>query len=251
MDYGQGRPGPRRSGAVAAVAVLLALPLALPARAGAEQERPRVIAVGGEGEVATRPDRARLQLGVTHTSLELHAAENEVNRIVRAYIVEARHLGVKEEQLSTTGAAVQPEYVWDEQQRSNRLVGYRVSRDIALLVTDLDKLGAHLLAATKVGINQVQPPQLESSRAKELQGQALVKAAQDAQAKARLLADALAVKLGGVRSIGENLQGQPLPMVKTMAMRSEAVADGNAEMGLQAGEIRYRATVSAEFDLLP
>lgn len=213
-------------------------------------ERPRFVAVSGDGEVSAVPDRARLQLGVTQLSADVATAEAEVNKVVRAYLAEAKKLGARDEQITTTGVSIQPEYVWDEKERRNQLTGYRVSRDIEVRIASLDKLGAFLLAATKSGVNQVQPPQLESSKAKDLENQALAAAAKDAQAKAALLASTLGVKLGGVRSIAENGASPPVPMVKAMAMRSEA-ADGNAQMGISTGEIRVSASVNAEFDLAP
>lgn len=211
---------------------------------------PRTIAVAGQGEVAVAPDRARLRVGVFQVSPDLAAAQTEVNKVVRAYLVELKALGTKESNISTAGFSIQPEYVWDEKENLQRLTGYRVSRDIEVLVENLDKLGDYLLRATKAGVNQMQPPQLESSKAKDIQQQALVKATQDAQAKAKLLADTLGVKVGPVRTISAGDSYAPAPMPKmAMAMRSDA--GGNSEMGLLTGEIRYSASVSAEFDLIP
>lgn len=211
---------------------------------------PRTIAVAGQGEVAVAPDRARLRVGVFQVSPDLAAAQTEVNKVVRAYLVELKALGTKEANISTAGFSIQPEYVWDEKENLQRLTGYRVARDIEVLVENLDKLGDYLLRATKAGVNQVQPPQLESSKAKDIQQQALVKATQDAQAKAKLLADTLGVKVGPVRTISAGDSYSPAPMPKmAMAMRSDA--GGNSEMGLLTGEIRYSASVSAEFDLIP
>jgi len=34
-------------------------------------------------------------------------------------------------------------------------------------------------------------------------------------------------------------------------MRADVAPEGNAEMGLQTGEIRYQASVSAQFEMLP
>jgi len=210
----------------------------------------RHVAVSGQGEVAVLPDRARVRMGVTQVSADLLAAETKVNTVVRAILTEARALGLKDEHVNTTGVSIQPEYVWDEKERNNRLVGYRVSRDIEALVTDLSKLGDVMLRATKAGVNQVQPPQLESSKAREVQQQALVKAAQDAQARAKLLAETLGVKLGAVHTISAHESGPQPPMPKmVMAMRAEADS-GNAEMGMNAGEIRYSASVNAEFELI-
>ena len=226
----------------------LAFTAALAAQADAPPRR--TVSVSGEGEVSVKPDRARLLLGVDQLSPEVKTAEAQVNKIVRAYLTEAKNLGAKDEQISTTGVSIQPEYIWDEKERQQRLTGYRVRREIAVLITDLDKLGDFILRATKVGVNQVNPPQLESSKSKDIENQALVKAAEDARARARLLAETLGAKLGPVRSVSSQNAGPPPPiMMKSMAMRSES-ADGSAEMGISLGEIRYRATASAEFDLL-
>ena len=226
--------------------------LIFPAGALAHEDHPplRSVSVSGEGEVAARPDRARLLMYVDRLTPDVKAGESEVNKVVRAYLAEARSLGAKEEQLSTTGVSIQPEYVWDEKLRQQKLAGYRVRREIAVVVNDLEQLGEFILRATKVGVNQINPPMLESSKAKEIQRQALVKAADAAKSKAQLLAETLNAKLGPVRCISANDTNVPPPMqMKEMAMRAQS-ADANAEMGISLGEIRYRADVSAVFDLL-
>lgn len=216
-----------------------------------EPPPPRSVSVSGSGEVSTRPDRARLSLGVDQLSADVKSAEADVNKVVRAFLAEAKALGAKDDHVQTTGASIRPEYAWDDKARQQKLVGYRVRREISVLVTDLDKLGDFLLRATRSGVNHVNPPALESSRARDLENQALVKAAEDARDRARLLAQTLGVKLGAVRSVSAHQSGPPPPvMMKAMAMRADAES-GNAEMGIALGEIRYQAQVQAEFDLSP
>lgn len=230
--------------------VLASLLLTAPALR-AEEPSHRHVAVTGEGEISVMPDRARLRMGVTRVNEDLSAAETEVNKTVRAYLAAAGKLGVKEEHLNTTGVSINPEYVWDEKTRNNRLVGYRVSRDIEVLVLKLEQLGDLVMRATQAGVNQVQPPQLEYSKAREVQQQALVKAALDAQARAKLLAETLGMKLGPVHQLNASENAPTPPMPKVMMMRAEATSDGgNQEMGLNAGELRYGASVNAEFELL-
>lgn len=234
----------------------LLLPLALlstPLAAHDDPMQRRSVSVSGEGEVMARPDRARLALAADAFNAELKTAEAQVNKVVRAYLAEVKALGIKDEHISTTSVTINPEYVWDEGARNNRLTGYRARRDIEVVVIDLDKLGDYLLRATKVGINHVQPAVLESTRATELKRQALVKATQDARAKAQLLADTLGVKLGAVHSIMAQDSFTPPPMPMPMkAMRMEAAQDsGNAEMGVTPGEIRFSSSVQADFDLTP
>lgn len=222
------------------------------AQAPHPDQPPRVVIVSGEGEVTAAPDRAQLSLAVFAVAAELRTAETQVNGIVRAYVTEARKLGASDAQISTASLSIQPEYVWDERSRRQKLTGYRVRREIRIVVTDLDRIGDFLLRATQAGVNQVQAPQLESSKAAELRRQALAKAAEDARANAELLATTLDARLGAVRTIHASEIAAPPPVpFKAMVMRANAAEEsgGNEEMGFQAGEIRFSATLQVEFDL--
>jgi hypothetical protein len=233
----------------APLALMLLVPLAGWAHDEAGQNR-RMVSVSGQGEISVKPDRARVSMGIEAFNAELKAAEGEVNKVARAFLAETKSLGIAEADLSTTGVTINPEYAWIEQTRTQKLTGYRASRQIEVLARDLDRLGDLILRATKAGVNRVSPPQLESSRAKDLTNQALVKAAEDARAKAKLLAETLGAKLGAIfRVSAMDAAPQPPVMYKVMAMRAEA-ADGNTEMGINTGEIRYNANVSADFELL-
>lgn len=235
---------------------LLPVALLLSAAAhAADAPQPRIVAVDGEGEVSTQPDRARLNLAADALDPDLKTAESQVNGIVRAYLAEARALGATDKEISTAGISINPEYVWDDKAKKQKLVGYRARRDIAVTVSNLDKLGDFVLRATKVGINHVSTPVLESSQADALSKQALAEAATDARDKAKLLADTLGMKLGPVRTLRANNSETrpPVPMVmmaKAAAYSEADSAGGNSEMGFAGGEIKYKASASAEFDLL-
>lgn len=215
-------------------------------------EQRRSVSVSGQGEVSVKPDRARLSVAVDRINQEPQAAEAEVNKVVRAYLAELRKLGLTEAQISTAGISLNPEYVWDEALRQNRITGYRARRDIQLVVEKLDLVGDLILSATRSGINQVSPPSLESSQGKALSRKALVAAVEDARSKAKLVADTLGVKLGAVRMVSAQDGDIPRPvMAKAMMMRADAANEsGNAQMGFEAGEIKVNASVQAEFDLL-
>lgn len=211
---------------------------------------PPTIAVSGHGEVTTLPDRARVTLAVDALSNEVKTAEGEVNAVARRALDEFKALGIRSEDIATSGTALQPEYVWDEKARRQVLTGYRARRELQVVVRNLEQLGDVLLRATKAGFNQVNPPALESSRAAELEREALAKAAQDALAKADALAQALGVKRGTARIVRESGGNPPPVMYKAMAARAEAAFDsGNQEMGLSTGELRIGADVQVEFDL--
>ncbi len=230
---------------VAALALSLGASLA-----HAEENYPPTIAVSGHGEVSTTPDRAQLALAVDNVDRELAQARGNVDGVVRKYLDALAKLGIKASDISTTGVSLQPEYVWDEAGRKQTLVGYRARRDIRIVVRNLDQLGDLILRATDAGVNQINPPLLESSKAEALGREALATAARDAQIKAETLAKSLGVKVGSARVVRESGGNAPPMMVKAMAMRGgEAFDSGNQQMGLSAGEIRITADVQVEFDL--
>lgn len=232
--------------------LLLPLILLTAAPVHAEELR-RSVNVSGQGEISAKPDRARLTVAIDTANIQLRKAEEETNRIVRAYLTELKTLGLKDEQISTAGVSINPEFTWDDKTRQQRLVTYHARREIDLRIDDLQLVGDVILRATAAGINQVNPPVLESSKAKELSRQALVKATEDAHSKAQLLADTLGVKLGAIRSLSANDNPSPPVMYKAMAMRAmaaDAAPSGNEQMGFTTGEIKYSANVNADFDLI-
>ena len=211
----------------------------------------RAVTVSGQGEVSAAPDRARLSMAVEETSPDLKAAQAKVNTVVRSYLTQARVLGAKDEDISTAGLSINAEYDYSNPKGGRKFLGYHVTRSIEVVVRDLDKIGDYLQRATDAGINNVSNPQLESSKADELQRQALAKAALDAQAKARVLADTLGVKLGAIHTISASSEASPPPgpQPRMMMMAKAADAGGNDQMGFAAGEIRFRSSLVAEFDL--
>jgi uncharacterized protein YggE len=232
-----------------ALAALLLCSAAVQADAAAPDRRS--VTVSGQGEVSAAPDRARLSMAVEQTDPDLKAAQARVNGIVRAYLAQARALGARDEDISTAGLSINAEYDYSSN-KGRKFLGYHVTRGIGVVVRDLDKIGDYLQHATDAGINNISNPQLESSKADELQRQALAKAALDAQAKAKALADTLGVKLGTVHTLNASAEAirPPGPQPRMLAMAATAPS-GNEDMGFAAGEVKYSSTLTAEFDLVP
>lgn len=195
---------------------------------------------------------AKLAMVAQTTDTDLQAAQKKVDKIVRKYVARAKALGIEKNDLSTAGYSVRPQYDYVKGERKFR--GYHVSRDIRLTVRNLNKIGDYLEAATQVGVRQVSSPQLQSSEASKYRLQALAKAAKDAQAQARTLAQALDVQLGAPHSISTvgTPPMRPMPM-RAMAVSSTAKSapSGNEQMGFHAGLVEYKARVNATFNLNP
>jgi uncharacterized protein len=183
----------------------------------------RSVNVSGRGEVSATPDRARLSMSVEITKPDLRVAQAEVNRIVRDYLTQLNALGIKDDDLSTAGLSIRAEYDYSAKTGSRKFVGYHISRRIEIVIRELDKIGDVLLRATDAGINNVSDPALESSKADELQRQALAKAAEDARVKAKVLADTLGVKLGPIHTLNANTEYTPPPLVQTGRFKTTSI----------------------------
>ena len=230
------------------LAGLLAL-AALSGRAMAEGPPVRSVAVTGSGEVAAEPDLARVTLGVEARKPTMAEARAEVAVVVDRVLGLTRSLKIDPKQVNATRVNVQPEYSWNEKDRKRVLLGYLVGRQVEVEVRDLDQLGPLLERAVDAGVNQVSDPQLDSSRRKALEREALTKAVQDARLNAETLATAAGVKLGPVRTLNGQSSSVPVPMYRGRAVAMATASDAPAET-YQAGEMKFSASVSAEYDLL-
>ena len=212
-------------------------------------ERPRIVSTTGQGEVSAQPDMARVTLGVDARRKTLAEARAEVTAAIDRLLALTRELKIDPKYVNATRLQVRPEYTWSEQGKKQVLQGYYVGRQVEVELRDLDQLGPLLERAVTAGANQVGDASLDSTRRKELERQAMTLAVQDAAANAGTLAQAAGARLGPVRSLNASPSPPPMPMYRMVAMADAAPAPP-AESTYVAGEMRFAATVSAEYDLV-
>ena len=212
-------------------------------------ERPRIVSTTGQGEVSAQPDMARVTRGVDARRKTLAEARTEVTAAIDRLLALTRELKIDPKYVNATRLQVRPEYTWSEQGKKQVLQGYYVGRQVEVELRDLDQLGPLLERAVTAGANQVGDASLDSTRRKELERQAMTLAVQDAAANAGTLAQAAGARLGPVRSLNASPSPPPMPMYRMVAM-ADAAAAPPAESTYVAGEMRFAATVSAEYDLV-
>lgn len=223
--------------------------VALPMTAAiGEEARPRTASVTGQGEVAAEPDLAYVTLGVESRQPTMAQARADVSATVERVLALTKSLKIDPKLVNSTRVQVQPEYSWNEQDRKRVLLGYMVSRQVQVELRDLEQLGALLERAVDAGVNQVNDPVLDSSKRKELEREAMTRAVQDARLNAETLARAAGVKLGAVRALNASSSGPVVPMYKSRVMMADAA--GAPEASYQPGDMKFSASVSAEYDLL-
>ena len=210
----------------------------------------RLVSVTGSGEVKAQPDMAYVTLGVEARRPTLAEARAEVNATVERLLALTRELKIEPKFVDSTRLQVQPDYRWDEKSSSQVLLGYVVSRQVDVELHDLDRLGTLLEKSVSAGVNQVGGARLDSSRRKELERAALTQAVDDARLNADALARAAGAKLGPVQSLSAS-GAMPVPMYaeRAMSVAAAPMADA-AEKSYQSSEMKFTASVSAQFALL-
>ncbi|NNC78159.1 MAG: SIMPL domain-containing protein [Woeseiaceae bacterium] len=207
----------------------------------------QTVSVSGSGVVTAPADRAVVHMSVVSRSKDLDSAQSGAAKVTAAVLAMTDKLGIDKKKVDTTGATVRPDYRWNRETEEQELRGYIAERQMTVKVDDLDKLGKLVEGAVGAGVNQVSPPQIDSTRRDEAHREALSLAAKDAQANANVLAESLGAKLGKPISISDSSSTPPPPMphmrMATASMESDGAATYNA------GDLTFTATVNVVFAL--
>jgi uncharacterized protein YggE len=208
----------------------------------------RTVSVTGTGRVSATPDRATVHMSIVSRANELAAAQAGTAKVTATVLSLTDELDIERNKVDTTGATVRPDYRWNRETEQQELRGYIAERQMNIKVDDLDSLGKLIEGAVAAGVNQVSPPQLDSSKREAMHREALAKAAIDARANAKVLAETLGAELGDPVSISDGgvAPRPPVPQLRmaTAAMESDSAATYNAS------DLTFIATVAAVFELV-
>jgi len=202
----------------------------------------RWISVTAAGQASVTPDMAVVSFAVTGTGKELGATRDDVNARSSSVLARLRELGIAEVDLNAPDVMVQPEY---DYRKGQRLIGYRVVRQMVASVRDLDRLGDVLDGVVGAGANEVHGAQMKSSDPSAAEHGALRQATAAARAKAVVLAEAAGVTLGDVMRLEEllDVNGPPMPQMRMMAEAESA--DVQTEVAI--GDLTVRCDIRAWF----
>lgn len=238
----------------AAALLLMSLPAFSQAGRTPDAERgPPVLTVSASADVAIEPDQAVVRLGVTAEAPDAGEAQNQVNTIMAAVIDAVAAVDIPERALRTEGLTLYPVYR-DNRPRPNdedtgpRISGYQASNVISIEVTDLGRIGEVVDAAIRAGANQLQGITFSARRDAGARADAMRLAVEEARLSADALADALGMRIAGVREVvagGYDVR-PPMPFrgeqLRTMDMASTPV---------QPGDVEISASVTVTYELAP
>jgi hypothetical protein len=161
----------------------------------------------GDATVSTKPDIAFLSVGVESLKPTASAAQKDLASQAAKLIARAKSLGIADQDISTEGYSVSPNYVGS----GATIDGYQASEQIQLKWHTVDTVGAALdslvqeggATLVSVGFGLVNPAAAE--------GAARALAIADARSRAQAMADAAGVKLGQVIRVSDlSTDGTPI-----------------------------------------
>ena len=229
------------------LAIILTLMLLLPCFALAEEAVAvadgATITVTGSASVTLRADYARISVGVSTKAATVDEATAQNNLTIHAVITALKDFGVAEDDITTNSYSVFAEY--DYLTGEQRLTGYNVTNQLTVIIRDMEHIGATLDKATAAGANNIYNIEFLSTKADEAQDEATAYAVQDAVRKARLLAEAAGLELGGIVSITESTSGV---YVTARSYESKIAADA-AGNSILPDNASVSASVTMVFEL--
>ena len=206
-----------------------------------EQES-KIISVSGNGILYTSPDIGWFTVAVSTRAGTASEAEQENNDVISSVISALENAGIPEDDIRTTDFSLSPIYQNSgEDGRAPILVGYQARHTINVTVNDLSQIGKLLDLAISAGANEVGGLYfgLSKPKAEQAQSQALQMAVEDANAKAKGIADAMGVKLVGPISINYGSYYYE-------TVRAE-LAGAPKETPIMPGQLQYSVNVQVNY----
>ena len=212
----------------------------------AEEIKPPIISVSGDGFVEVAPDRAIISVGVVtrdKNSASVQAANAKAASSVINSIVD---LGIERKNISTGNYSFNPIYRYND--GKNFLEGYEATNSVTIIVDDLNLVGKIIDAALSHGANQVNSLNFGLRDKKIHENEAIRLAITDARRKAEVAASALGKTIVGVRNVSINSSSVITPRNAKLA-RGTANDSINVETPIESGTVQCSANVHVEFEI--
>ncbi len=256
-------------GAIGVIAIaILAYAGFIYARAYSESIQPssfRNFAVSGEGKVTTIPDIAKFSFSViTQGGKDIVAAQDENTKKVNAIIGFIKAKGVDAKDIMTQQFSIDPRYQYYDCSRIMTqssgtaprpcpppdIVGYTVTQTAMVTVRDFAKIGDILSGASQQGANSISQLSFTIDDPIKSEKEARQKAIEQAQDKARAVAQTGNFSIGKLLSIEESGY-MPTPMYGIGGMAKMSFADSAAPVApsVEPGSQEIKVSVTLRYEI--
>lgn len=221
----------------------------------------KTITVDGMGKISAKPDLARVSLSVVSTGPTVKAVTEDGNKKMTAVIDQMKSLGVKAEDIQSTGYYLNPEYDYNQPviydtkigtpvSKAPKIIGYSLTQSVDVKVRDLTKTEDVIDKGTAVGANQVGSLSFDIDDASKVKNQAREIAFQKAREKAEMMAKAAGVKLGSVVTFSEGYNGgYPVPYANFAVKSMDASGGESVAPSIEPGSQELNISVSVTYEI--
>jgi uncharacterized protein YggE len=241
--------------------ILLVFAIALFASSALAQntvDRP-LITVSGQAEMRVPPDEVVFTLGVESIDKDVLAAKKKTDESVKAVFALAKDNKVNADDVQTSYISVQPKYNTDDFEygevprgMKRVLVGYAVSKTIAIRLKDISRFDPLLSDVLRAGVTKVKDVEFRDSQIRKHRDQARAMAIKAAQEKASLLAREIGQTIGPAFSITEGVVGRystSNAMQNSTSVISGELSSSESDSAIAPGLISVTAQVTVSFRL--
>jgi hypothetical protein len=205
------------------------------------------INVSGEGRIKVTPDEAIITLAIENSGKDAIEVKKKNDEIVDKVMKLINQRGIAATDYQTQSVNLHKNYDYN-----TKKYNYQANQTISIYLKDLSKYDKLMMDVVESGVNAIQGVEFKSSKIKEFEREARIKAMKDAKQKAEDYVSVLAgQKVGKAVIISDNSSTiYPRPIYASM-MKSDNVAYEQMpeRETLAIGEIEVVSSVSVSFVL--
>lgn len=199
------------------------------------------LTVTGNGKVMAPANAVQLQIAVITKGNDVTDAQKENAVIMNRVIQSLLNLGIPRENIQTAVYTVSPTYDYIEGKQV--FSGFEITNAITVKISEINQVGAVIDTAVQNGANRLSSLQFTVENSDYYYQQALSLALQNAQLKARTIADTMQLSLHP-HPIGILEEGTSIPPV---LYKSVVMAEQFVSTPIEQGQMTISATVRVTF----
>jgi uncharacterized protein YggE len=212
----------------------------------AKDSRNRIMEVTGIGTVKLEPDIVTINIGVQSRSADAGEALKENTQKAQGIIDTLLEMGVENKDIQTRNFNIyqQQENRFPEEETQTTPT-YVVENTVAIIVREIDALGAILTKVVDGGANTINSIRFDLEDREAAMAEARKLAIEDAKDQAEAIAETAGVNLGPIQSIAVQSSSAIVP--RAAYAMEEAVGGGNVP--ISGGTMRIEVSVNITYGI--
>lgn len=164
------------------------------------------IRVSGSASITVFPDTAQFNVNIIALEDTASAAKDSNSDITYNVIKALVDAGIAKDDIESAAFNLYRKEQWNSKAAGLEFKGYEAYHSLKVTTADIDNVGKYIDEAVDAGANSISSIlfTLSEDKQKDVSSQVLLKAADEASAKAQSLSSYLGVDLGGIVSISES-----------------------------------------------